>query len=97
MVGIFNKVKNFFTSLPSKAAKYAPQFFGKLSDVLDSEVARRIVGLAEPVLNSVVPSLGTGLTSMLPQILEKVISPHSINLRRKCHSNDRISCTKEFD
>jgi hypothetical protein len=67
-VGIFSKAKNFFTSLPSKVSKYAPQFFGKLSDVLDSDVAKKLIGLAEPALNSVIPGLGTGLSTTLPQL-----------------------------
>ncbi|GHU24013.1 hypothetical protein FACS189472_17020 [Alphaproteobacteria bacterium] len=65
MVGIFNKIKNGLNWMKGKALKYVAPVIGKLGDFAQSDFVQGIRKLGAPMLDSVIPGLGTGINTGL--------------------------------
>jgi hypothetical protein len=70
MVGIYSKIKNFFSDLGDKAKsvafEYVAPVVGKLGNIAGSEFVQGLATKAAPYLNGVIPGLGTGIQTALP-------------------------------
>jgi hypothetical protein len=88
MVGIYSKFNKLFSKITDTVKDNVLPALGKIGDFADSDLARTISNYAAPVLNSFVPSLGTGLNSALPFIS---------NLSKKARKiqNDWSSCNNQ--
>jgi hypothetical protein len=65
MVGIYNKIKNGLNWLKGKALKYVAPAIGKLGNFAQSDFVQGVSGFAQPILNTFVPGLGTGVSKGL--------------------------------
>jgi hypothetical protein len=65
MVGIYNKIKNGLNWLKGKALKYVAPAIGKPGGFAQSDFVQGVSGFAQPILNSFVPGLGTGINKGL--------------------------------
>jgi hypothetical protein len=65
MVGIYNKIKNGLNWLKGKALKYVAPAIGKLGDFAQSDFVQGVSGFAQPILDTFVPGLGSGINKGL--------------------------------
>jgi hypothetical protein len=67
-LGIWNKLGKFVDWDKDKAVNTAIPAIGKISDFINSNAVSSAVNWAAPVLNTIVPSLGTGISAALPMV-----------------------------
>ena len=65
MVGTYAKIKNGLNWLKDKTFNSVLPALGKLGDLINSDVVQGISGFATPMLNSLIPGLGTGINTGL--------------------------------
>ena len=65
MVSIYSKIKNGLNWIKDKAFDKVIPMIGNLSDMINSDTVQGISGFATPMLNSLIPGLGSGINKGL--------------------------------
>lgn len=68
MVGIYAKIKNGLNWIKNKGAKYVAPVVGGLGNIANSDLIQGAASFLNPYLNTVVPGLGTGISTGLSLI-----------------------------
>jgi hypothetical protein len=68
MPGIFNKINKYWDLLKNKVVNTILPTIANIGDLAGSDVVQGIASFATPVLNTIVPGLGSGLGLALPFI-----------------------------